>query len=289
MSETTRRCWVCGNKGFKQVSAQTPGKLSPDNFKITDSHYGLTLPRYRCASCGFIQCDIADVTSFYAELKDEDYVATAKQRELQLAKLLEKTQKYVSKSGEILDIGAGSGIFVRILTERGYNAVGIEPSRYLAGIAQESDLPVICGTFPSEELSGQFATVYLTDVIEHVTEPSVLLKSIYDTLVDGGTVIVTTPDVSALVSRLLGKKWWHYRIAHIGYFNKVTLNQIMKSTGFKHIKTSYPVWYFSLGYILERLGKYLPIRGKKESNKARKEIILPVCFFDSITSVYVKE
>jgi hypothetical protein len=44
----------------------------------------------------------------------------------------------------------------------------------------------------------------------------------------------------------MGYKWWHYRIAHIGYFDRATLdlaqaNSYLVGTGFYR-----PTWYFPL-------------------------------------------
>lgn len=92
-------CWVCGQKNFSSVGGSTRLALRPEDFKITDAHYGHTLPRYRCKNCGFIQCDIGDVTSYYEQLTDIEYIESSSQRALQFSRLLKSVEPYIKAGG----------------------------------------------------------------------------------------------------------------------------------------------------------------------------------------------
>lgn len=134
------KCWVCGMVDFSPVGGMDDLSLQPESFKITDAHYGVSLPRYRCKSCGFIQCDTTDVTSYYEQLKDEEYIESSGQRALQFEKLLKTVEPYIRKRGNLLDIGAGSGIFLREAMKHGFSVTGIEPSEYLVNQAKRDEL-----------------------------------------------------------------------------------------------------------------------------------------------------
>jgi 2-polyprenyl-3-methyl-5-hydroxy-6-metoxy-1,4-benzoquinol methylase len=279
------KCWVCGKNAFSRVGGTDELSLQPDRFKITDANYSISLPRYKCHNCGFIQCDTADVTKFYEELEDEEYISSGNQRTLQFKKLLKNVKHYIPANGKILDIGAGSGLFLREAENLGYSAIGIEPSLFLANAGKEDGLNIIQGTFPENCPCEKYDAIFLTDVIEHIADPLPMLKSIPNFLATGGKVIVTTPDVSSIMARVMGRKWWHYRIAHIGYYNRHTLEMIMDSAGMRLVKVKYAKWYFSSRYIAERLLKYLPF-AKPLSKLAPKKLMIPLNLFDSQLFVF---
>ena len=105
----------------------------------------------------------------------------------------------------------------------GFAARGIEPSSPLQAIAAQRGLPVTHGVLPNSELPGPFDVVTLIDVIEHVPDPVDLVRRIKSVMAPNGIFVVVTPDVDSVAARLMGWKWWHFRAAHIGYFNRSTL------------------------------------------------------------------
>lgn len=283
-------CWVCGFHAMKKIYDDGDKiSLKPSSFKITDSHYGTTLSRYKCKHCGFVQCNITDVTSFYENLEDSEYIESEDQRNLQFIKLLDSVEKYIPDKARILDIGAGSGMFVKEALKRGYDVVGVEPSEYLVNQAESEGLPVIKGTFPeSLKGKGKYDVIFMTDVIEHIADPLKMLSYLPKALKDNGIVIVTTPNVSSIAARVLGRRWWHYRIAHIGYYNKRTLKIMMHRAGMKPVKFMYAKWFFSSGYILERLRRYIPFIAPIEK-VAPKNIMIPVNLFDSMLVIFKRK
>ena len=279
------KCWVCGKEEFSRVGGNDDLKLQPERFKITDADYGISLPRYKCRNCGFIQCNTADVTDFYELLEDEGYIDSSDQRTLQFVKLLKNVEAYIPDNGRILDIGAGSGLFLREAIKHGYCATGIEPSAFLSDMGKKDGLDIIQGTFPDMCPEERFDAIFLTDVIEHIADPLPMLKRIPDYLKTNGKVIITTPDVSSFMALIMGKRWWHYRFAHIGYYNKNTLLKIMDKAGFRPVKWKYAKWYFSWKYISERLTKYLPFL-KPVVKLSPESVMLPLNLFDSRLCIF---
>ena len=278
-------CWVCGRNDFSPVGGTERLSLEPDSFKITDSHYGISLPRFRCKNCGFIQCDTTDVTSYYKRLVDAEYVESSEQRVLQFDRLLKTIKPFIQPKSRLLDIGAGSGIFIQEAAKHGYVATGIEPSEYLVNQAKQDGLNIVMGTFPDDCPKEKYDLIFLTDVIEHIANPLPMLKCLPDYLTPNGKVIITTPDVSSILARVLGKNWWHYRVAHIGYYNKNTLGYIMERAGFVPVRWKYAKWYFSPKYIMERLTKYLPF-AKLLVKIAPKKVMIPLNLYDSRIGIF---
>jgi SAM-dependent methyltransferase len=189
----------------------------------------------------------------------------------------------------LLDVGAGSGILVAAAGERGYQAIGVEPSRPLQTRAVELNLPVIHGVIPHPSVKGPFDIITVIDVIEHVPDPSGLAKAVSDIMSDNGICIMVTPDVGSVAARLMGWRWWHYRIAHIGYFNKQTFTQAVKNAGLRPISFHRPTWYFPASYLLKRAMSYLPSWLRMPVPIFLDRILIPLNLFDSYLVVLEKE
>ena len=121
----------------------------------------------------------------------------------------------------------------------------------------------------------------MIDVLEHVNDPVSILEEISKRLDDDGIVVIITPDVSSFAARLMGWKWWHYRLAHIIYFDIHTLDKLLKTAGLERIYTKYASWYFSIAYLFQRLGKYIPLLSYFKIPKFISGSIIKLNLFDS--------
>jgi len=139
----------------------------------------------------------------------------------------------------VLDIGCGTGEFLSFAEERGYDAVGVEPSKRLAEAAREKDLKVYDGTVEafSDEHDERFDLITLFNVLEHVPNPAEVLRTARSLLIDEGVVVVKVPNdfnplqVAAKESLDL-EQWWITAPAHIYYFDNKSLGALMEDLGF---------------------------------------------------------
>ena len=280
-------CWVCDSNRLELAkSSNIKETLSSKSFAITDYNYGTTAEIHRCKNCGFLQCsNLKDETLYYEELQDPHYESTRSARMLQMKKIMSVVQKYKT-GGRLLDIGASSGILVQEAIKIGFKAEGVEPSKWLVNKAQEYNLPVWLGVLPQPNITGPYDVITLIDIIEHVSNPKQLLLNAHNLLAKDGIVIVVTPDVGSLLAKILAWRWWHFRVAHIGYFNKKTLNTIFSGAGFQLLKMYRPSWYFTLDYLLERASTYLPCKFQISMPQVIKDVTVPLNLRDSILGIY---
>ena len=279
-------CWICGHAQAEKIrDGVKVADLSSKDFQITDSNYGLTLDIYSCGQCHFRFCpDIVNASSYYVEMEDDTYEATREERSLQAIKLLDDIAKYRAE-GAFLDVGAGSGILVEQALKRGYVATGIEPSRALQARAVALNLPVVEGIFPHDQVAGAYDVVTLVDVIEHVSEPLTLLKAIAKEMRDDGVCVVTTPDVASLAAKVMGRRWWHYRLAHVAYFDRGTLENCVTRAGLEIVQLTRPRWYFPADYLARRCLSYLPAWLRFPLPKWLSKVVVPLNLFDSLQVV----
>ena len=280
------RCWVCGAGRLELAKRSNAGPASNDqSFLITDKEFGVTAEIHRCLECGFLQCSgLTDVLPLYRRLHDEAYQAGRGPRARQARRLLRLVQGYRGH-GRLLDIGAGAGVLVEQALSMGYRAEGIEPSEWLQQQASAHGLPVHLGTFPHPDVAGPFDVVTLIDVLEHVPDPVRLLRGISDVLRADGIAVVVTPDTASVAARLLGRRWWHYRLQHIGYFKPSSLLLALDRAGLEAISIRRPRWYFPVSYLLERVNVYLPGRLRLPIPPFSGKLVVPLNLRDSMLAV----
>jgi len=261
----SQRCWVCGSERTTPWKTRSfAGELRPEYFRITDSDYGATLALRLCRDCGFIFADERELSSLvemYERVEDPAYEQTQGTRRLQMEWLLARIRQARPNASTLLDIGAGTGMLVGAAANLGFGACGIEPSHALVDAAlRHNRVKLLQGTFPHPQLEGQtFDVITLIDVIEHVNAPVELLRACASALNPGGIAVVVTPDVRSLAARVLGKRWWHFRIAHVGYFSAKSLEAAVRRAGLRPLRKFRAKWFFRLEYLAERLARYLPL------------------------------
>mgnify|MGYP004002636007 CR=1 FL=1 len=282
-------CWICSQNKLKLVKpGNIDSSLTSQSFEITDKEYGVTGDIFLCNSCGFLQCHkLPNVLKYYEEMEDNNYHKTSAQRSLQMKKILKSIAPY-KNHGKLLDIGAGSGLLVHEAVTLGFKAKGIEPSIWLQKIAVNNGLTVILGTLPHPSIKQKFDVITLVDIIEHVSNPVEILKDVYSAMDENGIGLLITPDVNSLMAKILKWKWWHYRIAHIGYYNKETIELCLINAGFKIISISRPTWYFSADYLIKRMMKYLPSFMHFSVSSKLSKFTVPLNLYDSLQVFFVK-
>lgn len=262
-SITPLRCPVCGAAGpraFLPASSRT--RLTSEDVKITDRRFGQTLSLVECPACAFVFADGAsdeELARLYSELVDEEYEAGADARRRQMARVLDGLASYGGTPASLLDIGAGTGLLVEAARARGIAAEGVEPSGWAVSRAEARGLALHHGSYPHDALAGRrFDAITAIDVVEHVADPMPLLEAIGHALQPGGIAVVATPDVHSLAARVFGRRWWHYRLAHVCFFNVRSMSTALDRVGLRLIGRERQRWWFPIDYLMQRLQVYVP-------------------------------
>jgi SAM-dependent methyltransferase len=232
---------------------------------------------------------LPELTELYAQLDDVEYGASEEGRRRQMTHLLRWATRGLASGARILDVGAASGLLVREASALGFRAVGVEPSYPLAARARADGIEVHDGVLPNAALGDEpFDFVALVDVIEHVDDPLALLRECAHVLAPGGRLLVVTPDRSSAAARLLGRRWWHRRLAHVGYFDRSTLTNALARTDLSPERWCRPRWYFPVGYLVTRVRVYLPARlrgSDADGTAATTRMVVPLNLRDSLAVV----
>lgn len=266
MTEERRGCWICGCPSASKFRAgNLSGAMTASDTRITDDRYGLSANLVRCVNCRFVYASplpAADLVALYEGLVDQDYQEGAENRTEQMGHLLRKIKKINPSYRTLLDVGASTGLLVAEARRQGFAAEGIEPSTWAVSVAEsQNDVRLHRGIFPHPDLRGQlFDVIAFVDVIEHVEDPVGLLRAAKEALAPGGLLVVTTPDVDSAAARLLGARWWHYRPAHVCFFDWRSMDVALAAAGLRLHHRERQTWWFPVSYLARRVENYLPVR-----------------------------
>jgi 2-polyprenyl-3-methyl-5-hydroxy-6-metoxy-1,4-benzoquinol methylase len=90
------------------------------------------------------------------------------------------------------------------------------------------------GTLEDLDYSAEsFDVITLWHVIEHLRHPEQTLRKIFELLKPGGMLLVGTPNVTSVWSKLFGRYWDGLHIPfHLYLFNSDTLSRALAAAGF---------------------------------------------------------
>lgn len=279
-------CPLCNSKNIGHFKKGTfdPGKISKENFNITDSNYGAMWTFFSCRECGFVFSNPFvpedKISEFYAGLEDREYGSEAEGRAKNFKTILKRLHKIKKPGNTLLDVGAASGIFLNLARNERYEVSGIEPSSFLTAEAKRRyGLNIFRGTIENYRAQKKFAVITLLDILEHLPEPGSFMTKIDPLLEKNGILVIVTPDISSLTVRLAGKHWWHYRIAHVNFFNLKSIAYLLDKFDYEIILKKRYAWNFSLYYLITRV--FPSLKDKKTLQKTLKSINLKLQLFDS--------
>lgn len=153
----------------------------------------------------------------------------------------------------ILDIGSGPGYFLKHGIDRGWDAVGVEPSKQAAAHARSLGINVV-EEFLDEKLAanlGQFDVIHLSEVLEHIPNPKHLMDIAYSMLSPQGLICVVVPNEYSPIQHSLREvcnfdPWWVAAPHHLNYFCRNSLISLAERSGFElaHTESTFPIDIF---------------------------------------------
>jgi len=221
---------------------------------------------FRCPICGLVQTDLnrkydTFVKKFYTtgyftgETQAGAYYDYAKDKPniVRNMRVILDRIKGIKPSGTLLDVGCAYGYFVELAFKNGFDAYGCEPSSHAASRTPNALQKRIQNSLVSDARykERRFDVISMLDVFEHLADPVADLKRLHGFLKDDGILLIATGDTDSLAAKVLKRKWTFYiPPQHLFFFNKKTITETLKRSGFEPVTFFRIGKWLSLSYIL---------------------------------------
>ncbi|HTR67457.1 MAG TPA: class I SAM-dependent methyltransferase [Terriglobales bacterium] len=234
MSHELSHCPLCAETAQQEI------------YRARDRHYGIPgeYRIVRCAGCGLVFLNPALSDQELAALYPADYYAhqdrfhSAGWKEF-LKKMLHCRIQTVDPRfpapGRMLDLGCGSGWFMSMMRERGWETYGVEPNAAAAQIGrQTAGLDIFTGLLEEAAFPDSFFDyVRSNHSFEHVSCPRSTLEEIHRVLRPDGKLFIGVPNIASLNARLFREYWWYLGApVHPFSYSVETLSRLLREHNF---------------------------------------------------------
>ena len=243
-------CPNCGDTNISFVLSAKDYTVSGESFEI-----------WECKNCTlrFTQCvpGKEEIGKYY---QSENYISHSDTSKGFINSLYHKVRKRTliqkrklilkatgKSTGQILDVGCGTGAFLATMQHADWKCSGIEPEENARKKAQELyGLQVMKENefynFPSEA----FDAITLWHVLEHVHDLHPYIQQLRKLLAPGGKLFIAVPNYTSADEKIYHEYWAAYDVPrHLYHFPPKAMEQLMDKHGLK-IEKMKPMWYDSM-------------------------------------------
>ncbi len=134
--------------------------------------------------------------------------------------------------GKILDIGAGTGEFLSVAKNDGWQTIGVEPSERAKSIAKNKGVSFVEET--SELENHSFDVISMWHVLEHVPDLDKQIKELKRLLKPTGTLIIAVPNFKSFDAEHYGEFWAAFDVPiHFWHFSKTAIKLLFEKEEMK--------------------------------------------------------
>jgi methionine biosynthesis protein metW len=179
-----------------------------------------------------------------------------------LQKKINLIHKYTKNKGKILDIGAGTGDFLKIAQENGWKITGIEPERKARNRAEEKGVLL---EENQEKINDKYDVITMWHVLEHIPDLENQIIFLKNHLTDNGILVIAVPNYKSKDAQIYKQFWAAFDVPrHIWHFSKKSIQLIFEEKGFNLIETKpmpFDAFYVSLLSEKYKTGKVSYFKG----------------------------
>jgi 2-polyprenyl-3-methyl-5-hydroxy-6-metoxy-1,4-benzoquinol methylase len=261
-------CPACGDKDISLILSAKDHTVSNEPFEI-----------WECKNCTlrFTQ-NIPDKEEIGKYYQSENYISHSDTSKGLINNLYHKVRKRtllqkrnlvesatLRKTGNLLDVGCGTGAFLHTMKNANWNITGLEPDEAARKKAWELHgiQPDPAETF--YELPTQsFDAITLWHVLEHVHDLHGYMNQLQKLLHPSGKLFIAVPNYTSYDAQHYKESWAAYDVPrHLYHFSPASMKRLFAIHGLK-VKAMKPMWYDSVyvGMLSEqyKTGKSNPVK-----------------------------
>jgi 2-polyprenyl-3-methyl-5-hydroxy-6-metoxy-1,4-benzoquinol methylase len=286
MINISRECYLCKEKGVEIVPA-FPWLVI-------------------CPSCGIVynpdqSVDLREVANQFYD--DANMVHRGKIQNILLSVAKERWQwlqkRIPLRNGRLLEVGCGTGEFLVMARDAGWQIDGVELSEIFRETASQWYRLELHGKeLPQDSYpEATFDLIAMLHVFEHIPDPSRFLQHIHDLLKPGGWLFIIVPNLSSWTDSLFGTSSPTLtKRDHFFHYTENTLKRVAEKSNFNvlYVMTLEPAhhfWTSLYGYLSSLSKKNLDKTGIQNTGKGFSRVSqiksnIPY-WIGSVTSIFL--
>jgi 2-polyprenyl-3-methyl-5-hydroxy-6-metoxy-1,4-benzoquinol methylase len=211
--------------------------LTTKDFLVSGESFGLLYDADRKMLITNPQPAENDLSKYY---ESESYISHTDDKKGLLAFLYQIVKKYALssklklvktlnlKEGSLLDIGAGTGEFLKLAKDRNWDISGIEPNEKARQFAAKKNIVLVESI---DDVNGeQFDVVTLWHVLEHLPDLEKTITKIEAFVKPGGSLVIAVPNYRSYDAQYYKEFWAAYDVPrHLWHFSKESMKRLFSS------------------------------------------------------------
>jgi 2-polyprenyl-3-methyl-5-hydroxy-6-metoxy-1,4-benzoquinol methylase len=238
-----KKCIVCEGKDFEDYS---PGVI-------------------RCKTCGLVvaseiptEKEIAAIyqQDYFFGMEYFDYQADRPALEGNFRQRMRSLSDMIKPEYSVVEIGCAYGYFLNLIKDKTAKHIGFDVTKDGVDFARkEFQVNATTDDFMKKKIQDNSVdSVFMWDVVEHLTHPDEYFDKIAKILKPGGRVAMTTGNVEALIPRIRKGKWrMIHPPTHVYYFSPETLTKLLSKYGLTVTSVRHPGVRRNAGSVFNQL------------------------------------
>jgi 2-polyprenyl-3-methyl-5-hydroxy-6-metoxy-1,4-benzoquinol methylase len=233
-----KNCPICNSLNFNELIQCVDNTVSHEKFSIVE-----------CSACRFrFTNPIPDENEIIKYYKSEDYISHSDTKKGMINTIYHQVRKIslknklklinsLSKKGTLLDVGCGTGYFLKACKEDGWKVEGTEPDPDARKLAEELTKSDVSETIFSKNNYQSYDMITMWHVLEHVHRLNECMERIVKLLKEDAKLVIAVPNCDSHDAKIYQEYWAAYDVPrHLYHFTAESMNQLLKKHGFRFLR-----------------------------------------------------
>lgn len=171
-----------------------------------------------------------------------------KVKNVALQQKLKLINSFDTPKKNVLDVGAGTGDFLKHCSNNKWNVLGVEPSLKARDIAHKKGIYLKDNLYKIENTS--FDVITLWHVLEHVKDLKTYIKKLKALLKEDGYLVIAVPNYKSYDAKFYKEHWAAFDVPrHLWHFSQKAIQKLFTEVQMEVVQTKpmkFDAYYVSL-------------------------------------------